>query len=546
MKNKQFNGYHAAIYCRLSKDDDQEGESASIANQRSLLLDYCEKQGWEVVKIYQDDGYSGVTTDRPDFQRMLEAAKRGEFNLIVTKDLSRLGRNYLDIGLLTEDFFPRQGIRYIALNDNVDTLNGNNEIVPFKNILNEMYSQDISKKVHSAYMVKAREGKYTGPFAPFGYRKDPDDKNHLLVDDETAPIVRQIFQWASEGRGAYYICRRLEENQIPCPAWWNRQRGLRNIMTKWELTDPENGRFVWDFSVVKDMLRNPVYIGAISSQKTNYRFKLGTMSDKKPEEWIVVEGKHEPLVDRAIFNMAQEKIKSRQRPMADGKYNLFAGLVACGDCGTTLTLRTTSTKQPKQIFTCRTYNLQGKKHCTQHKIAYDVLYDLVLNKIRDCAKAALRGDETAMADRLSDIHSSEQQSQRKTLERTVRKDEEELQTMNKTMLKLYEDSASGRLTEQVFASLLDTAQSKMNDLTARVEDGRKRLADLVQFEADNKRWIAAIREYADVAELDAAMLNQLVRKILVYETIDEDKTRHVTVEIHFNLKPIPEIEQHIS
>lgn len=546
MKNKQFNGYHAAIYCRLSKDDDQEGESASIANQRSLLLDYCEKQGWEVVKIYQDDGYSGVTTDRPDFQRMLEAAKRGEFNLIVTKDLSRLGRNYLDIGLLTEDFFPRQGIRYIALNDNVDTLNGNNEIVPFKNILNEMYSQDISKKVHSAYMVKAREGKYTGPFAPFGYRKDPDDKNHLLVDEETAPIVRQIFQWASEGRGAYYICRRLEENQIPCPAWWNRQRGLRNIMTKWELTDPENGRFVWDFSVVKDMLRNPVYIGAISSQKTNYRFKLGTMSDKKPEEWIVVEGKHEPLVDRAIFNMVQEKIKSRQRPMADGKYNLFAGLVACGDCGTTLTLRTTSTKQPKQIFTCRTYNLQGKKHCTQHKITYDVLYDLVLNKIRDCAKAALRGDETAMADRLSDIHSSEQQSQRKTLERTVRKDEEELQTMNKTMLKLYEDSASGRLTEQVFASLLDTAQSKMNDLTARVKDGRKRLADLVQFEADNKRWIAAIREYADVVELDAAMLNQLVRKILVYETIDEDKTRHITVEIHFNMKPIPEIEQHIS
>ncbi len=546
MKNKQFNGYHAAIYCRLSKDDDQEGESASIANQRSLLLDYCEKQGWEVVKIYQDDGYSGVTTDRPDFQRMLEAAKRGEFNLIVTKDLSRLGRNYLDIGLLTEDFFPRQGIRYIALNDNVDTLNGNNEIVPFKNILNEMYSQDISKKVHSAYMVKAREGKYTGPFAPFGYRKDLDDKNHLLVDEETAPIVRQIFQWASEGRGAYYICRRLEENQIPCPAWWNRQRGLRNIMTKWELADPENGRYVWDFSVVKDMLRNPVYIGAISSQKTNYRFKLGKMSDKKPEEWIVVEGKHEPLVDRAIFNMAQEKIKSRQRPMADGKYNLFAGLVACGDCGTTLTLRTTSTKQPKQIFTCRTYNLQGKKHCIQHKIAYDVLYDLVLNKIRDCAKAALRGDATAMADRLSDIHSSEQQSQRKTLERTVRKDEEELQTMNKTMLKLYEDSASGRLTEQVFASLLDTAQSKMNDLTTRVEDGRKRLADLVQFEADNKRWIAAIREYADVVELDAAMLNQLVRKILVYETIDEDKTRHITIEIHFNLKPIPEIEQHIS
>lgn len=191
-------GYRAAVYCRLSKDDDLQGESASIANQRDMLEKYCEKQGWEVVAVYQDDGFTGLNMERPDLQRMLRAIERRQINLVITKDLSRLGRNYLQTGHLIEDFFPRNGVRYIAMNDGIDTLRDNNDIAPFKNILNEMYSKDISKKVHSSYLLKAQKGQFTGCLAPFGYRKDPEDKNHLLIDEETAPIVRLIFRICPE------------------------------------------------------------------------------------------------------------------------------------------------------------------------------------------------------------------------------------------------------------------------------------------------------------------------------------------------------------
>ena len=319
-------GYRAAVYCRLSKDDDLQGESASIANQRDMLEKYCEKQGWEVVAVYQDDGFTGLNMERPDLQRMLRAIERRQINLVITKDLSRLGRNYLQTGHLIEDFFPRNGVRYIAMNDGIDTLRDNNDIAPFKNILNEMYSKDISKKVHSSYLLKAQKGQFTGCLAPFGYRKDPEDKNHLLIDEETAPIVRLIFGYALNGHGPNYIRRRLEEEKIPCPTWWNRERGLRNTRTKWEKKDPENGRYMWDFSVIKDLLMNPVYTGAIASQKKDYRFKIGTIGEKKPEDWIVVEGQHEPLIDRMSFAELKtliENLTVEARFATDGASNLI-------------------------------------------------------------------------------------------------------------------------------------------------------------------------------------------------------------------------------
>jgi len=224
--------FRAAIYCRLSKDDDLDGTSASIENQRDMLEKFCQKQGWEVTAVYQDDGFTGLNMERPDLKRMLKAIERKQINLVITKDLSRLGRNYLQTGQLIEDFFPRNGVRYIAMNDGIDTMRDNNDIAPFKNILNEMYSKDISKKVHSSYVLKAQKGQFTGCIAPFGYKKDPEDKNHLLIDEETAPVVRQIFGYALDGHGPNYIRHRLEEGKHSCPTWWNRKRGHRNIRTK--------------------------------------------------------------------------------------------------------------------------------------------------------------------------------------------------------------------------------------------------------------------------------------------------------------------------
>ena len=534
--------FRAAIYCRLSKDDDLDGESASIANQRDMLEKYCEKQGWEVVEVYQDDGYTGLNMERPDLKRMIKAIERRQVNLVITKDLSRLGRNYLQTGYLIEDFFPRNGVRYIAMNDGIDTLRENNDIAPFKNILNEMYSKDISKKVHSSYLLKAQKGEFTGCVAPFGYRKDPEDKNHLLVDEETTPIVRQIFRWALEGHGPNFIRRRLEEQKVPCPTWWNRERGIRNVRTKWEKQDPVNGRYMWDFSVIKDILMNPVYTGAIASQKKDYRFKIGTIGEKKPQDWIVVEQRHEPLIDSKSFAIVQDKLKSRQRPRQDGETSLFAGLIKCGECGKSLTIRTTHAKHPQQIYACKTYGAFGKNHCTQHRVEYDTLYRLVLNKIRECASAALMDGE-AIAGKLTDTCEAEQKGQREAWERSLAKDEERMEVLEKMVLRLYEDMMAGRISDTNFNLMLGRTQTEQAELKARVEEARKRLSDEAKIESDARQWIDAIQEYADITELDAATLNRLIKEIVVHEHIDSDKTRHISIEIHFNLKPIPEVEQ---
>ena len=530
--------WRAAVYCRLSKDDELEGESASIGNQRDMLLAHCERNGWDVVAVFQDDGYTGLNMDRPDLKRLLKAAEQGIINLVITKDLSRLSRNYLEAGKLIEEFFPRYGVRYIALNDNIDTMTDNNDIAPFKNILNEFYSRDISKKVHASYQLKATKGHFTGCLAPFGYRKDPEDKNHLLVDEETAPIVRKIFSWALDGRGPNYICRRLEEEKIPCPTWWNRQRGLRNHYTKWELADPENGRYVWDFTVIKEMLSNPVYVGDIASQKANYRFKLGWLSDKKPDEWLIVENMHEPIVDRESFELIQENVHSRQRPLSDGGYSLFAGLIKCKECGRTMTIRCTNAKVPVRIYACATYNKFGKHHCTQHRVEYDTLYQLVLEKIRECAAEVLENEDEVI-ERLTASGRQEDDARCNVLSRQLARDEERMEVLEKMVMKLYEDMVAGRISEQNFDLMMGKSQKEQEELKKRISKNREILSNEDRRIRDASAWADCIREYADIEELDSEMLHRLIREITVHEDITEDGERHITIKIYFNLKPIP-------
>lgn len=233
-RNNKFNcetEVRAAIYCRLSKDDNLDSESESIQNQRKLLTDYCTEQGWKIVSCYEDDGISGLKMDtRPGLQRMLDDIRRGQIDLVITKDSSRLARNYLDFGLLFEKFFPKNHVRYIGLTDNVDS-ERDDGFIPIRAYFNEHYCRDISGKIHATYDIKAKEGQFTGCLAPFGYKKDPADKNHLIIDEDTAPIVRKLFAYALDGHGPNYIRRKLEDEQIPCPTWWNRQRGLRKVYT---------------------------------------------------------------------------------------------------------------------------------------------------------------------------------------------------------------------------------------------------------------------------------------------------------------------------
>ena len=258
--------------------------------------------------------------------------------------------------------------------------------------------------------------------------------------------------------------------------------------------------------------------------------------------WIVVENQHEPLVDRKTFDIVQRKLKSRQRPRQTGEISLFAGLIKCGECGKSLTIRYTNEKHPKQIYSCKTYNAYGKQHCSQHRVEYDTLYRLVLNKIRECARAALMDGE-AVAGKLSDTCEAEQKGQREALERSLAKDEERIDVLEKMVLRLYEDMVAGRISEANFNLLMEKTQKEQAELKARVEEGRKKLADEIRLAYDARQWVEAIQEYADITELDAATLNRLIKEIVVHESIDSDKTRHISIEIHFNLKPIPEVEQ---
>lgn len=548
MDNYNFIGFDEAIsvewrvgiYCRLSKDDELQGESASISNQREMLTNYCKAQGFTIVDIFQDDGYTGLNMDRPGLKQALKAIEDKKINLLLTKDLSRLGRNYLETGRLMEDYFPRRGVRYIAVNDNIDTARDSNEIAPFKNILNEMYSKDISKKVHSSYLLHAKQGKYTGVVPPFGYLKDPNNKGHLIVDGETAWVVRKIFDYAMESKGSNYIRRRLEREKIACPCWWNRTRGFRNHYTKWEIKDPENGKYIWDFGIIERILQNPVYYGAIASQKADYRFKMGVIRKKKAHEWIIVENQHEPIIDRQTFDIVQTKIKKRQHPRDTDNFSLFSGLIKCGECGKALTIRKTNAKYPKDIYSCVTYNKFGKEHCTQHRVDYDVLYQLVLDRIRLLAKAAL-ADEKSVEMRLESSYAQQARVEQETSSFAISKAQDRIQVLDRMISRLYEDMIAGRVNGANFETLLNNAQREQTTLKEQIEAAQNKGAEEEQKIQDAKAWTELIKEYADITELDSETLNRLIKEIIVHETIDEEKNRNITIEIHFNFKAIPEV-----
>lgn len=526
------NNLRAAIYCRLSKDDEKVGESESIQNQRTMLEQYCEQQNFEVVAVYQDDGYTGLNMNRPDFNRMLKAIERKQIDIVITKDLSRFSRDYIEMGRFIEEYFPKNSIRYIAVNDNVDTIHDNNEIIPFRNLLNQMYSQDVSKKVHSSYLTKAKAGLFTGCIAPFGYMKNPQNKNHLIIDEDTSWIIELIYDYAFDGNGPNYIRRKLEDKQIPCPAWWNRKKGLRNKVTKFEREDPEKGRFIWDFTTIKEILYNPVYIGSIASQKQVYKFKTGWIKDKKPDEWILVENMHEPIISKEMFEQVQEKVKMRKRPDAFGNYSIFAGLVKCGECGYSMNIRRANQKGKTKIYTCAKYNKFGVSHCSQHRIKYDVLYNLVLEQIRGYAYRAFENEEEVIST-LNARSQKDFEYERTFITKAITQDKNRLINLNKLSDKLYNDLLDDRISTENFNIVMEKSQTEIKYINSHIEYNQSKLTTQSKEQEDNSHWLELIKEYADIKELDVTILHKLIKKIVIYENMDENVIRQ-TVEIHFN------------
>lgn len=381
--------YQAGIYCRLSKDDEQRNESVSITTQRSMLTAYCHENGYEVYEVYIDDGYSGLNFERPGFQALLGDIARGKVNLVLTKDLSRLGRDYIMTGYYSEVFFPSQGVRYIALGDNFDSLNSENDIAPFKNILNDMYAKDISRKIKSARRQQAKDGHYIGSQAPFGYQRNG---HQLVIDPEAAETVKIIYQLASGGMGAIAISKSLERNKVMTPnAYKCSQRD--SSFAPYMMGDA----FKWSTGTIQKILKDPVYLGDLVSLKTErINYKTKQRAAVPLDQQVYTSEAHEAIISRTQFERVQEMRALHKCPAKNHRENIFRGLLFCDCCGHPLSVAHRKLKDREDdIFRCMHHFYHSNECPETHAIYYSMLYPYLLNQVRAFAKSLRRRKVTS-------------------------------------------------------------------------------------------------------------------------------------------------------
>lgn len=524
--------YNTALYLRLSRDDELQGESGSIQTQRMMLRQYAAEHGLTVVDEYIDDGWSGTNFERPSFQRMIDDIEDGKINCVVTKDLSRLGRNYILTGQYTDIYFPSKGVRYIAINDNVDTLNGESELAPFLNILNEMHARQTSKKVKAAMHTRFANGAHYGAYAPLGYVKDPDKKGHLLIDPETRWIVEKIFDLAVHGRGAASITRILVEEKVPTPGWLNYDRygTFANIYAG----APAEKAYAWTIAQVKSILKEETYIGhSVHNKQSNISFKNKKKVRKPQEEWYRVENTHEAIISEEAFQKVQELIASRRRRQKNGKTQIFSGLVKCADCGWSLAYGVNSqNKNPYAHYHCSKYG-QGLRQCSMHYIRYDVLYAYVLARLQYWSVLAQK-DEDKLLKRLLNASDKERTSAKKKQAAELKKVEKRKAEVDGLFAKMYEDWSAGRITEYNFNMLSEKYQNEQKELETKIRQLHETIEAAVQTATDAEKWIALMKQYVNPVELTAELLNTLIEKITVHEAVKgEDGSREQEVEIYY-------------
>ncbi len=523
--------YNTALYLRLSRDDEQQGDSGSIQTQRMMLRDYAQTHGLNIVSEYVDDGWSGTNYDRPGFQKMIDDIEDGKINCVVTKDLSRLGRNYIMTGQYTEIYFPSKGVRYIAVNDNVDTLNGESELAPFLNILNEMHARQTSKKVKAALKARRMNGAHISSFAPLGYRWDPEQKGHLLVDPETKWIVEKIFDMSYHGMGAAKIMKALIREQVPTPGWihYSREGAYSHIYQN----APEKVRYAWNETKIRLILTDENYLGNSIHNKTSVKsFKLKRQTRNPASEWIRVEGTHEAIISKDVFDQVQRQIASRRRQRRDGTTQIFAGLVKCADCGWTMHFARQNKGNHPGYFSCGTYSKKVDE-CTMHFISYNTLYAYVLERLQFWSSMAQK-DERQLLERLLQSGGENRAAERKKQASELRKAEKRKSTVNGLFVKMYEDWSAGRITESNFNLLSERYQAEQAELDDKIAALKLVMENAKQSVEDAEKWVKLIRQYSDIVELDAPLLNTLIEKIVIHEaTKSPDGIREQEVEIFY-------------
>lgn len=529
-----------ALYCRLSLEDGKDNESMSISNQKLLLKDYAEKNGMFNCEYYVDDGFTGRNFNRPAFRRMISDIEAGKISCVITKDLSRLGRNYIESGSYMEVFFPKHNVRYIAITDNYDSVNKQEmDIAPFKNILNDMYSRDISKKVLAGRMTRSRQGKFCGGQPPLGLMRDPDDNGHLIIDPETASIIRRIYDLALDGFGNMKICKVLMEERIP----------ITRMQTG---TDCDVNYYAWSGSRISTILRNPFYKGAHVVCKTHQKgIRSNTYNIIPREQREVIEDCHEAIIPKAEWEKVQQLI-DRRPPIMKGNncpyYNIFHGIVYCATCGKSMQVRyekigrtdkdrrTGKEREPidKAYYICQTYNRLGKNACTSHKIEARDLYNLVLADIQEVAAMALK-DREAFYGRLSRRMEKQYLADTDSLKREYESLAGCNQEIDDTFISLYADKAKGILTEKRFLKLTDAMEKEQENNQNRMQEIAALISKEEHSEGDVRTFVEEIKRYAAITELDETVLNRLINRILIGkpEKIDGVRTQEVRIAYNF-------------
>ena len=541
MQSKKKKTGITALYCRLSRDDGAAGDSNSIANQKKLLQKYAKEHSFGNTRYYVDDGYTGTNFNRPGFQKLLEDMDMGYVTTLIVKDMSRLGRDYLQVGYYTDTYFPDRDIRFIAINDCVDSADGENELAPFRNVMNEMYARDISRKVRSSHRLRGNAGEPLSQ-PPYGYLKSPENKKKWIVDPYAATIVQDVFRMCLEGKGNETIARTLQEREILIPmAYWQSlglNRGGKRV---------QPNPYKWSKSSIAKMLANQEYCGDVINFKTYSKsFKNKTRLENPEENWVIFRDVHEPIIDRETFERVQqltENTKRRSPKPENGGKNMFADLLYCADCGSKLWFHVNTINKDIHFFSCSNYKTDTRGTCeTRHYIRADAIEQVVLLELRKMARFLL-SDEEKFADMLAQKTNADMQSEKRYMEAELQKAIARSEKVVLLYEKLYEDNAIGKVTDEWFMQMSHKYEVERMEMKAKITELRDNLDSLGRMTQNKDRFIAAIRKFVEMEHLTAPLLRELIDKIVVYETEGNGKNRSQRIVIYYKFVGVIEIPE---
>ena len=530
---------YTALYERLSRDDEMQGESNSIVNQKRYLEEYAQAQGFKNIRHFTDDGYSGTNFKRPGFQKMIAAIEAGEIDVVCVKDLSRFGRDYLKVGFYTEIMFPEKGVRFIAINNSVDSANPTeNDFTPFLNIMNEWYAKDTSNKIRAIFRSRMQDGKRCSGAIPYGYRRDPEDKNHLLIDEEAAKVVRRIYQMVIDGMGSQAIANQLTADNVLIPSAYLEQ-SEHGESRNHSYHDPCR----WNCTAVSYILDKQEYMGHTVLGKTICEnSKTKKRRKARPDELIIFENTHEPIIDAETWHLVQKLRRRTRRKLANGSYShRLSGLVYCADCGKRLSYSSPQsqhrpdgkTYDADSSFRCPTYkSMYGE--CTMHYIKSSTLDKLVDEAVRKIARYVLR-NEQAFLEQVRVLTSADQKHTQSEDKKELVNIKKRIAELDNYIKRLYEGNASGKIPDRQFEKLMAQYDSEQQELEERVKEIEVSIHEIQQESENGQQFVRLVQKYRDLTEIDQTALNEFIDKVVVHEaTGGRTADRSQQIDIYFN------------